>query len=497
LLAFSSQGKVLALNPLAFDRIWHTPLEVDCAITSAPCTMDGRVFFGAEGGQLLRLDVRTRKATVLTRVPGSIVAAPACADGAVFFGAVSQAGGHEHYLRACDPDTGHELWKSTEFKHSLSSQPFAGNGLVVAGFTQTGLILLDARTGQFVWDFPVRSEARLLSHPIFHEDVIYAGTDAGQVFALPWHLGKYEWAARFCKDRDNCEEAGIFYVLAAQNTLKQNRKEEYYQQAVACWQDAGRMELAGRLLWEGLIEEDKAAEAYIKAGMQWKGTDNQRAAEYYNLAAQLYHQLDNKESEEKSCAQLAQRLSLGPLVRIKQWTNPTLTQYKEGHITFRLENVGRGDAVDLSLNLGGSLMEPVTCQVEDPLPSGANYYFDVTLTITPTKAQNELVIQAEYGAARAQKHYFSTSHAIVEAEEAPLEVEMKDVVALKCIKITNSQNRRMRIKLDGVIASSINFDDTQPIAVPVSVGSADRRCPECGASLPADARHCDNCGKKL
>jgi len=465
LLALSGQGQILALNPLALERIWHTPLELDGGITSPPCAADGQVFFGGEGGQLLRLDLRSRKVTLLTRVPGNIVAAPAYADGVLFFGAVSKSDAHEHYLHACDPDTGQPLWKSPEFKHSLSSQPFAGEGLVVAGFTQTGLILLDARTGEFAWDFPARSEARLFSHPILHEGSIYAGTDTGHVFALPWHLGKYDWAARLCKARGDCEQAGTYYVLAAQNTLKEDKKEGYYQQAVACWQDAGRMELAGRLLWEGLIEEEKAAEAYIKAGKQWKGTDNQRAAEYYNLAAQLYHQLDN-EAEEKSCAQLAQKLALGPLLRIKPWNIPSMTQYQEGRITFRLENVGRRDAVGLTLNLGGSLMEPVTCQVEDSLPPGENSYFDITLTIVPSKAQNELVIQAEYGAAGAKKRYFSTSHAIVDAAEAPIEVEMTDVVALKGIKITNPQNRRMHIKLDGVIAPNINIGDTLPIVAP-------------------------------
>jgi outer membrane protein assembly factor BamB len=491
LLALSSRGQILALNPLALERVWHTPLEVEHGITSPPCAVDGRLFFGGEGGQLFRLDVRSRKITPLARVQGSIVAAPAYSDGILFFGAVSKSEAHEHYLHACDPDTGQPLWKSPKFPHSLSSQPHAGEGLVAAGFTQFGLVLLDARTGEFAWDFPVRSEARLLSHPILHEGVIYAGTDTGQVFALPWHLGKYDWAARLCKDRGDCEKAGSFYVLAAQNTLKEDKKGQYYQQAVACWQEAGKMELAGHL-WEGLIEEENAAGAYIQAGQQWKDRDKQRAAEYYNLAAQLYHLLDN-EKEEKTCAQLAQKLALGPLLRIKPWTNPTMTQYREGRITFRVENVGRRDAVDLSLNLGGSLVDPVTCVLEDPLPAGANSYFDVTLTITPTKAQNELVIQAEYGAAGAKKHFFSTSHAVVEAAEAPIEVEMKDVVALKGIQITNPQNRRIHYKLDGVIAPIINFNDTLPMAKLISV----RRCPACGASLPEGAEHCDQCGAKI
>jgi outer membrane protein assembly factor BamB len=485
LLALSRHGQALALNPMGLERVWHTPLELGFGISSPPYASAGRVFFGGEGGQVLRLDVQHRKVSVLARVPGSIVSAPVCAEGILFFGAVSKSEAHEHYLHACDPDTGQRLWKSPEFKHSLASQPFAGDGLVVAGITQFGLVLLDAHTGEYAWHFPVGPEVRLLSHPVLHEGVVYAGTDTGQVFALPWHLGKCGWAARLCQARGDCVEAGTFYVLEARNTLKVDKKAEYYQQAVTCWQGAGRMELAGHLR-EGLIEEEKAAEAYIQAGQQWKDRDKQRAAEYYNLAAQLYHQLDN-EQKENTCAQFAQKLALGPLLRIKSLTDPTLTQYGKGNISFRVENVGKTSAEKIVLNLGGSLIEPVTCQVLDPLPAGANSYFNITVPITPTKAQNDLVIYVEYCTHGKDTPFFSTFRTVVDAGEAPIEVEMKDVVALRGIQVTNPQNRRMRIKLDGVIATSLKIGETD----------GGNCCPACGAILPAGARHCDACGKKL
>lgn len=460
LLAFSSSGQVMAFNPQGLERRWHAPLEVGCKISSPPCAATGKVFFGGEDGLLLVLDVRQRKISILAQGLKSVVAAPACSEKLLFVGA------HDHRLHAYDLSTNQPAWQSEPFEHSISSAPYAADGLVLVPVNQAGLFLLDAHSGELAWHFPVEKDANLLSHPILQEGVIYAGTDTGQVFALTWHLGQYGWAARLCQAREDFVEAGVFFILAARHTRKMDKKDEYYQQAVSCWQEAGRMELAGRLWWEGLIEEKKAAEAYIQAGQLWKGSDNQRAAEFYNLAAQLYWQLGD-ESAFKDCAQLTQKLALGPLLRVSKWTDPQLTQYKEDQkITFRVENVGKKSAENLALNLGGSLVAPVTCQVLDPLPAGTGSYFDVTLTLTPTKVQNDLVIQAEYCAPGSNKFLFTTFRTEVKAEEVPIEWEIKDVVALRGIEITNPQNRRMRIKLDAVIASTIKIGEPVPGVTP-------------------------------
>jgi outer membrane protein assembly factor BamB len=455
LIALSNKGQVLVLNPMGLESLWPAPVDVGMPITSPPCSAAGHAFFGCKDGQMMSLDLRTRKVNRIARVPGNIVSAPACFGEVLYFGAVGQ---DTHYLYAFDGNSIREIWSSPDLGHSLCSQPFAAGDLVVAAVAKTGMVLLEARTGALAWIYPVETEAHMFSHPVLSRGVIYAGDDQGKVFALPWHLGKYEWAARIRQARNELVEAGTFYVLAAQHVNKASKKEEFYQQAVDCWHEDGRMELAGHL-WEGLVEEEKAAEAYKEAGRLWTGKDNQRAAEYYNLAAQLYHQLDD-ETKENNCAQIAQKLALGPLLRIKLWTNPRMTQYEEGQITFRLENIGKKNAVNLSLNLGGSLLTPVTFQVVDPLPAGADSYFDVTLSIAPTRAQNELVIQAEYQTPTGQRNFFSTCHAIIEAEEAPDVIEMKDVVALRGIQITNPLNRRIRIKMDSVIAPHIGIEDS-------------------------------------
>jgi len=199
--------------------------------------------------------------------------------------------------------------------------------------------------------------------------------------------------------------------------------------------------------------------AYCQAGQQWIGRDNRQAAEYYSLAAQLYWRLGEEQAVD-DCNRKVQKLICGPLLRITQRTDPRLTQYEKGPVTFRLENVGKERAEGLYLNLGGSLLDMVTCQVQDPLLAGG--YFDVTVTITPTKLENDLLMQVEYLSTSAQeKPYRATYCAVIEAETSPIEVEFKDTVALRGIelKITDQQNRRIRYKLDTVVASSIRIGE--------------------------------------
>ena len=486
LIAFSERGRIIALNPQGLNPLWHTPLEVGCEITSAPCPAAGRFYFGGQGGQVLVLDVHKREIRVLARDLVEVLSAPACSGDKLFVGA------HDRRLHAFDLPAGSQAWVSPPFDHSISRAPFASAGLVVTSVNQVGLALLEAQTGKLAWCFPVEKDVKLLSHPVLHAGVIYAGTDQGQVFALPWHLGAFEWAGGLRQAQGEFEEAGILFASAAQHSLDPQKQADCYLQAEACWQRSGRMELAGRL-WESLIEEKRAAEAYCQAGRKWIGHDHRQAVEYYSLAAQIYWQLDDEQASSE-CARKIQKLVRGPLLRIKLWTDKRLTQYEAGSVTFRVENIGREAAENLTLDLGGSLVESVTCQVLNPLPAGAGTY--ITLPIIPTKAQNNLVIQAEYCAPAQENPYHSTFRMLVDAEEAPIEVEMKYVVAPRGIELNaaNPQNRRIRYKLDMVYAASIKTGESArepPPAVPQG------KCPHCQHSLSENSHYCDHCGTQL
>ena len=67
-----------------------------------------------------------------------------------------------------------------------------------------------------------------------------------------------------------------------------------------------------------------------------------------------------------------------------------------GQITIRAENIGYGPARQLCLDLGGSLVRPVVVDCRVLTPLAAESYFDITLQIVSSKADNTLRVQAEY-----------------------------------------------------------------------------------------------------
>lgn len=454
LIAVLENGSIIALDPLSGRASWNKPVAIGGKITSPSLLVENNLYFGSQDGKVYRLNLKSRKPNALADGYNDVVAKPAHAGGVLHVGA------KDHYLHTLDIETGKELWHSIEFEHSIASAPFVKDGLVVVCVNQVGVYVLEGENGEVVWNYPIEGSVQLFSNPILHDGDIYVGADDGSVYALPWYFGNYEWAANKLIAKNEFSEAAKFYILQAQNCLDLKERSALYEKAADCWGRTGHPELAARL-WEHLIEEERAALAYRQAGRVCIGGDHRQAAEYYSLASQMYWQLGDEDAKDE-CASKAQKLGQWPLLRIKPWTDPTMTQYEKGSITFRVENVGKMAAKNLTLNLGGSLIAPTFCWVHDPLPSGS--YFDITLEIVPTKDKNDLVVQAEYvDAPSRQKPFSTTSRAIVEAEPPPDIVELSNVAAPRGIEIniTNRENRRVQYKLDYVYAPSIKIGETK------------------------------------
>ncbi|MBT3392341.1 MAG: PQQ-binding-like beta-propeller repeat protein [Chloroflexi bacterium] len=449
LIGLSQTGQINAYNLAHLRLAWNQPLEVGSPIASPPVTAGNLIFFGTDDGRLVSFDVRDRRLETFARSASSLIAAPLIVGNRIYIG------GRDHHLRAFDRNTGLEIWHSPEFAHSISVSPVVWENWIGVCVNQKGFYLLDKQDGSLVWKFELGGGVKLFSTPGVNQGYFYLGTDTGQIYALPWHLGRYFWAAEQSQLMGKSSQAGAFYVHAAHQTTDVRKRQEYYQLAESCWDQAGQPEKAAKL-WEHLIEERKAAEAYCRAAELIKSMDRERAAEYYLQASLLYWQLDNQ-PESRRCESRAQKLAGGPLLRVKPWTNPQMTQYEAGRITFRIENIGAAPAKGIIIDLGGSLFDAVQCQILDSLPQ--REHFDVTLTITPTRLENNVDLRVGYRAVSAEKNLHTTNRIIVEAELAPHEVELTDVVAMRGLKIdvTGSTNRRVRVKMDGVVARTINL----------------------------------------
>jgi outer membrane protein assembly factor BamB len=447
LLALSQSGQVMAVNPSTMKPLWHQPLDAGWGISSAPTVVGEKVFFGGSGGKVLRLDFRKKKIDIFADGFNRVVASPGVVEGLLFVGA------HDHYLHAFDLQTGLEKWKGQEFAHAIAASTFAADDLVAVAVNQCGVCLLDAGTGDQIWEFRPPEDVKLFSDVIIDSGVIYFGTDNGALCALPWHLGQYEWAADYLQTRAEYFSAAICYVVAAHLIIDLSRREHFLDQAEVCWDKSGEPEWAA-FMWEGLGRERKAAQAYCRAAEARRGQDK-LAAEYYYRASRLYWRLGEQEKADQ-CLLEAATLGKWPRIRLFEWNNPQMVQGKPGRVSFRAENFGYGDAKNLYFTLGGSLLQPVDCKVLQPMPPDS--YFEMTLDIIPTRIKSDLKVEIQYVEDENRKVPFTATldpPMQIEAKKRKI-VEVGDIVGGK-LRVVNNSNEEVEIKVGDQVMSEVEI----------------------------------------
>lgn len=445
LIAVAERGEIHALDPLRAAPLWHSPVRVEGKITSSPAIEKGVAYFGLEGGRVFALNLRDQSLRLLAQGYQSVVATPAWANECLYIGA------HDHFLHVLEAGSGKELW-SREFPHSISAAPFVGEGIVVVAVNGGEVHVLDAKTGEPVGKFEMGALVRLPSDPLLQEGVIYLGGDDGQFYALPWHLGNYGRAGQLEERRGRLFVAGEFYTTAAYFTSSLDERERLYRQAETCW--VREPEWAARL-WEGLVRECEAADAYCRAAELQRGRDASLAAEYYYRASRLCWRLDDRLADAERCAKEAAMLGRWPRLRLSPWNVPKMTQGQPGSCTIRLENIGYMDATDIYLNLGGSLLRPVDCKILTPLPKDS--YFDITLEIVPTRANNNLRVQADYPIDPSRGRILQVIRDTqIEADAPPHKIKMGDIVG-GVVRIIAKNGEPVEIEAGDQVMTSLDI----------------------------------------
>jgi outer membrane protein assembly factor BamB len=458
LIVLSKSGQVMDYSlPGLGQPLWASPIETGCEISSAPCLANGKIFFGGRDGNkdgvLLALDLKDKKLSQLAKGLVGMVATPLFAQGLLWVGAM------DHHLYAFNPADGKQRWKSPEkFEHSIAGAPCAGAGFLAVGVNDYGLLMFNMKSFEQFWTFRTQHGVRLFSEPLIADGVVYFGADQGQVFALPWHLGYYQGAAEHLKKNGELHEAGLYFAMAARLQRLPQERGELQQKAEDCWEENGEPEWSARM-WEALMLELKAADAYHRAAENQRG-NNEKAAEYYDNAARLYTHVGESIKAE-NCAAEAAKHAGRPLLRLKVSNNPRMTQGQQGLISLRATNLGGGRARDLSFLLSGSLSQPVSYAIEAPLDP--EDWFDITLPIIQTRQKDELQIEVAYRGGTDRKNPFTRQITVtVEAEDAPIEVAIGDMVMGK-INILGSDKRRIKVTVGDVVDSEINIGAKEPV----------------------------------
>jgi hypothetical protein len=353
-------------------------VQVGQRITSPPHLLEETLFFGVQGGQVYALDLRRRELRLLRGGLKRVVAAPAYAEGVLYVGA------HDHRLHALHPETGKDIW-SQSFEHSLSAAPFPAEGLVAVCVNQAGVYLLEAETGDIVWHFPVKSAVNLLSDSLIHQGVIYAGTDQGEIYALPWHLGRYAWAGEWLARQGRHSEAAAYFAVAGDLELcESSTRQQCYWRAVELWRQAGEWEKAARFR-ESLLGEQAATIAveFEEAGRALFRREPLRAADLLRRAEDWYDDAEDDESARR-CGQMAAKVAHAPHLRLRKVNIPD--EWEEGEpqsVVVELKNRGNAVARNIQVRFAGNLAVRIwmeltalnpgeVAEIETPLIAGSS-----------------------------------------------------------------------------------------------------------------------------
>ena len=520
LIASTQSGTITLLSSTGLEPKWPTNFDLRADINSSPSHVNGILYFSAKnatgkakGGRVISLDWRKKITRILFEVDQyDVVATPIIVQNQLWMGAM------DHRLRVFDPDLNELRWQ-TEYKHSITKAVHSHGHLVAVCVNLYGIVLIDSQSHEELWSYQTQEGVELLSEPVITNDLVFVGTDRGDILAFPWHLGKMQKAAEHLEKHEKLGEAGLYYSLAAREIISKDERESFYEKAENCWKKSGKNEWSVRM-WEGLGQPLKAAQAYCKAADYLTGTDNSQAAEYYYAASRIYWR-EADFNLEKEYATQAAKLGNWPRLRMLQTNQPGMTCGQPAIITFQVDNIGPSEAQKLYFTLGGSLANIINCQVETPLESDS--YFNISLEITPTRTEGPLTIDVEYYGSPARGKPFKANVSIpISASPAPLPPDIINVsgVVFGGLKIERKDNRPVIMNISGVIIKGVEsteakpvdaipevdknskstrngIDDTQSTAAGERPNMEQEDCTNCAEYRAQQYKYCNDCGKKL
>jgi outer membrane protein assembly factor BamB len=155
------------------------------AITSSPVVTGDQVIFGARDGYLYSLDAKTGKENwKMDHRVSWVISTVAVRDTIVVTGTSDG-----RFVQAIHVVTGKEIWR---FRTPLAvwASPFILGNYVYAGSFDGQLYCIDLRKGTRVSQF--KTNGKILSSPVWDDQLLYFGCDDGFVYALKGHKDKRE-----------------------------------------------------------------------------------------------------------------------------------------------------------------------------------------------------------------------------------------------------------------------------------------------------------------
>jgi outer membrane protein assembly factor BamB len=489
LYAATEAGEIFFIDPHRGVALGSRPISIGARIRSEPVIYRGKLYLGTMDGRVLALDPNTRLVATLAEGLGRVTATPEVDEsGRLYVGTVDS---DAPCVQAIDLKSQQPLWQ-VRTSRSVSAKVLARDGMVFAA-SHDGIVSAIWEE-HIIWQFPTPGRRKLMSRPAAAGEYVFVAATDGAVYALPWHLGRWGWAADYLKQRGRYTEAAEYYFLAAINR-DGPEKLEMLQKAEQAWMQARRPELAARM-WEGIAHEEEAAAAYCRAAENWRGRSRLQAAKYYYGAHRMYWRLNHEDPRSEEALVQAIQLGRWPRLRLRERNNPKLPLGEPRSITIRLENTGYRSAQNIRFFLGGSLLQAVEGHLKADLSRDS--YFNLTLEIMPTREQERLCIEVHYGADGAANGFpLQVEECFqIESSPAPHKIRLRDQVKGK-FRITNPNNEPLDIEMDGGMWNEVD----------IAVGPEPHNgeggahglpsCPNCGGFNDPDAKICNHCGREI
>lgn len=186
-----------------YQMIWT--YQTEGAVWGTPSINDGIVYFGSDDHDLYALDAQSGELKWQFSTNGLVRSRPAVVDGKAYF--VSDDG----YLYAVEATSGQQVWRTDIGNYSesqkrenpgtipdpttfdyLQSSPVVVNQMIYAGSADGKVYALVADTGKVIWTFATGQKVR--ANPTVDGDVVYLGSWDGKVYALDGKSGEARWA---------------------------------------------------------------------------------------------------------------------------------------------------------------------------------------------------------------------------------------------------------------------------------------------------------------
>ncbi len=451
-------GQVLRIQGAQASRLFTHPERAYLARLLA--ADDGLLYLSDELGQLFALDSSGRPAW--TFQASSAGGRPVRLGKMAICGPRLLFGARDHKLRCLDRASGRLLWETPTQGSVLGTPRVWGGALVLCSDSHGFCCGLDLHSGEAVWQAGAPGPGKWdagASPALCQERAVFAARSAesgagpsGLVWSLPYHAGKHAWAGGALEKMGRLEEAGDQYVLESR-WCQACDQAAHLEKAALAWERARKPEWAARL-WLGVGERERAVEWFQKAASSWRTRDPARAA-FFNLKAAEVLEQDGRADAAERLRGEAEKLMPLPYLRLGLATNPTLVQNESGNVTLRIQNTGRAPARRVEIYVGGSLLSPLHFSADPTALIDPNRWWDLALSIVPTRGENRLDVIVECYDRPERKEPFRHFYSETLLAAPPPTVIKTGMMHRGKISVKNSSNQPIRLEVDDSVFTEI------------------------------------------